>query len=286
MLTGLHILLSYSCTYECDHCFVYSSPRAGGTFTLGQIRDVLREAGEIDTVTTIFFEGGEPFLYFPLMLESAKVAKSACFDVGVVTNGYFAISEEDAELWLAPLRDLGISNLTISDDVLHNGDEEDAASRRALAAAEKLDIPTETISIEEPSATQVCGVMFRGRAVEKLAPGLPTRNWEEFDECPHENLESPTRLHLDCFGNVQICQGISLGNMWETPLSEIVEKYEVGRHKICAPLARGGPARLAREYGVEHEDAYVDACHLCYHARGALLDRFSQWLAPRQVYGL
>ena len=131
---------------------------------------------------------------------------------------------------------------------------------RALAAAEKLGISTGTICIDVPSARLDLdpagekgapvaggGVMFRGRAVEKLAPGLPTRHWEEFDECPHENLENPSRFHLDCFGNVQICQGISLGNMWETPLSEIVEKYEVGRHKICAPLARGGPARLARE---------------------------------------
>ena len=138
LLTGLHFLLSYSCTYECDHCFVYSSPNAGGTFTLAQVREVLEEAQAMGTVTTVFFEGGEPFLYYPLLLESVKIARAAGFDVGVVTNGYFAVSEEDAELWVAPLRDLGVSDLTISDDVLHNGDEEDTASRRAFAAAEKL----------------------------------------------------------------------------------------------------------------------------------------------------
>jgi hypothetical protein len=41
-----------------------------------------------------------------------------------------------------------------------------------------------------------------------------------------------------------------------------------------------------REFDVPHEDAYVDACHLCYRARQALLDRFPEYLAPRQVFGL
>ena len=33
MITGIHILLSYACTNQCDHCFVFSSPQAKGTFT-------------------------------------------------------------------------------------------------------------------------------------------------------------------------------------------------------------------------------------------------------------
>jgi len=51
-------------------------------------------------------------------------------------------------------------------------------------------------------------------------------------------------------------------------------------------LVRGGPALLAREYEVEHEDKYVDACHFCYMIRLKLLDRFPQYLTPKQVYGL
>ena len=36
-LDGLHILLTYQCIYECDHCFVWGSPRQTGTLTLEQI---------------------------------------------------------------------------------------------------------------------------------------------------------------------------------------------------------------------------------------------------------
>ncbi len=50
-------------------------------------------------------------------------------------------------------------------------------------------------------------------------------------------------------------------------------------------FVNGGPAALAREYGFTRRTGCVDACHLCYLVRKALIDRFPQYLAPRQVYG-
>ncbi len=40
-LEGLHILLTYQCTYECDHCFVWGSPWQTGTLTFEQIEKIL-----------------------------------------------------------------------------------------------------------------------------------------------------------------------------------------------------------------------------------------------------
>jgi MoaA/NifB/PqqE/SkfB family radical SAM enzyme len=114
MLTGIHFLLTYMCNSECDHCFVYSGPNAKGTFTLSEIRKALAEATKIGTIKWIYFEGGEPFLFYPLMLEGIRIARSLEFNVGVVTNAYYATSEEDAELWLSPLSKLEISDLSIS----------------------------------------------------------------------------------------------------------------------------------------------------------------------------
>jgi hypothetical protein len=76
-----------------------------------------------------------------------------------------------------------------------------------------------------------------------------------------------------------------MGNMWETPLSELVKSYKATEHPVCAALVRGGPAELAKHHELEHEDGYVDACHFCYLMRKALVDRFPEYLAPRQVYG-
>ena len=296
MLTGIHFLLTYQCAFECDHCFVFGSPSAEGTFTLAQVRHVLDEARQIGAVKTIYFEGGEAFLFYPLLLESVRLAREAGFKVGIVTNAYFATTEEDAPLWLKPLAELGIADLSLSDDAFHF-EEQDNPAKRAQRAAQKLGIPVGSICIEQPMvATNTNrkkgepvvggGVMFRGRAVEKLIEGLPRVAWEEFGECPHEELEHPGRVHIDAYGNVHLCQGLCLGNAWQTPLSSLVKHYRASAHPIVAPLVKGGPAQLMREFDVPREDAYVDACHLCYRARQALLDRFPEYLAPRQVYGL
>ena len=216
MLTGIHFLLSYMCNFECDHCFVFSGPSARGTFTIRQIQAALEEAGKIGTVEWIYFEGGEPCLFYPLMLEGVRRARQMGFQVGVVTNAYFATSPEDARLWLQPLADLGIGDLSISDDAFHYGDVEDSPPKRAVACARELGMPVDSICIEKPALLREPGqgrgapvagdsVMFRGRAVEKLIEGLPRKPWRGFAECPYEDLRDPGRVHLDCYGNVHLC---------------------------------------------------------------------------------
>jgi MoaA/NifB/PqqE/SkfB family radical SAM enzyme len=89
-------------------------------------------------------------------------------------------------------------------------------------------------------------------------------------------------------GNIHICQGISLGNVFETPLKEICEKYDADAHPICGPLLEGGPAALVTEYNLLYTSgfAYADACHLCYEARFALREKFPKILGPDQMYGI
>ena len=297
MLTGLHFLISYTCTMECDHCFLYCKPNAGGTITLEQIRKVLDQAREIGTVTTIYFEGGEPFMFHPLLAEAVRLCREMDLEVGVVTNSYFATTVEDAKLWLRPLKDLGVSMVHISDDTYHH-EKGDPRPGNVAKATEELGMKIHMISIDEPApdaagsdlseegAVVGGGPQMKGRAVEKVTKYLPLKPFGTFNECKDEELRSPKRFHIDAFGNVHICQGISMGNMWEKPLSKLVKEYDPEAHPIVGPLLEGGPARLFEKYGLEHEDKYVSACHCCYMARSALIDRFPGYLAPRQVYGL
>jgi hypothetical protein len=257
------------------------------------------ELSKIETIEWVFFEGGEPFLFYPLMYEGIKIAHDMGFKIGLVTNAYWATSEEDAELWLTPLRDLGLSDISISDDEFHYEDKETSPAKHALSASRRLGMSCGSICIGKPTVEEGMdkeyvkgkpviggGVVFRGRAVEKLVAGLPRRPWHELIECPYEDLGDPGRVHLDAYGNIHLCQGLSMGNMWDVPLSKIVKQYDADSHPICRPLVNGGPALLAKEYDIPHEAEYVDACHMCYLARRVLIDRFPQYLAPRLVYGL
>ncbi len=299
MLTQIHFLLTYTCNYQCDHCFLYSGPNAQGTFTINQLRKVFEEIPNIGSIDTVYFEGGEAFLYYPLMLEGVKIAREMSLKIGIVTNSYWATSVEDAELWLKPLRELGVSDISLSDDHFHFSEVGESPAKLALLAAKNLGIPAGTICIEEPTVMMckdldqnkgeaIVGgdVVFRGRAVEKLTEGLPKRNYVKFTKCPYEDLENPKRVHVDSYGNVHLCQGLIMGNMWKTPLATLVKNYDAHSHPINEPLIQGGPALLAKKYSVKHEDEYIDECHFCYLVRMSLIDKYPQYLAPPQVYGL
>lgn len=291
-LNGLHILLTYQCNYECDHCFVWSSPRQTGTLTLEQIENILQQAKEAG-VTSIYFEGGEPFLYYAVLAKAVHRAANLGFSVGIVSNAYWATTIADAEEWLRPF--VGrLADLTVSSDLFHCEEALGEKPQNAIVAAKWLGIPTGMISVAGPGAEsaeshgqleQESEVMYRGRAAERLASRAAGHPWQSFNACPHEDLREPGRVHLDPLGNLHICQGVVIGNLFERPLKQICQAYDADAHPVCGPLLAGGPAALMEEYNLPHRSHYADACHLCYEARAALRTRFPQVLQPDQMYG-
>lgn len=294
-LTGLHLLLTYGCTYECDHCFVWSGPFQPGTLTIPRIETIFQQTRALGTVIWFYFEGGEPFLYHATLRWGVRRAAELGFKVGIVSNAYWANSREDA---LEGLRDLAglVQDLSVSCDVFHGDAEQERRAEFVRDAALQLGIPMDVIRLaplEAGGAARVMGqlpagesgVMFRGRAAERLAGGAPRIPWTTFTECPHEDLREPGRVHVDPLGFVHVCQGITIGNVFDTPLGGICRTYDPDAHPVVGPLLAGGPAELARRYGVPCEEGYADACHLCYRVRTALRARFPGILGPDQMYG-
>jgi hypothetical protein len=188
-----------------------------------------------------------------------------------------------------------VSSVDLSSDLYHgeaNEKAETPEARRGTAAARALSIQCGTMGVETPEGSEVYApqeggtLMFRGRAVAKLLAGVPRHPWESFAECPYEELNDPGRVHVDPLGYLHLCQGITMGNLFQQPLSELVVAYDPLADPIIGPLLEGGPAELVRRYDLEHEESYADACHLCYMAREALRPRFPEILAPDQMYGV
>jgi hypothetical protein len=85
------------------------------------------------------------------------------------------------------------------------------------------------------------------------------------------------------------CQGISIGNLWQRPLADILSSYEPASLPVVREIAAGGPWELARTAGLEPaRPLYADECHLCYELRGRLraAGRHLEVLAPDQCYGV
>ena len=202
----------------------------------------------------------------------------------------------DAVAWLRPFAGL-LKDLSVSYDSYHQIEQLEGYVSNARAAAAALEIPLGTITISEPADTSAdmalgklpdgkSAVMFRGRAAQKLVRKAVLHPWQQFDICPYENLLDPGRVHVDPFGHLHLCQGISLGNIYETPLNEICEQFDPTNHPISGPLLASGPAGLARRYAVDVDDQYADACHLCDSTRRTLRTRFPNILTPDQMYGV
>ncbi len=292
-LEGLHILLTYQCTYECDHCFVWGSPRQTGVLTCEQIDHILQQAKEAG-ISSIYFEGGEPFLYYAVLVKGVRRAADMGFSVGIVSNAYWATSIADAEEWLRPFAGR-LDDLTVSSDLFHCEEVLGEKPQNAIAAAKLLGIPTGMITVAQletegkESHGQLedsSGVMYRGRAAERLASRGTPHPWDIFDSCSHEDLREPGRVHLDPLGNLHICQGLVIGNLFEKPLKQICRDYDADAHPVCGVLLAGGPAALVSEYNIPHTSHYADACQLCYEARLSLRARLPEILQPDQMYGV
>src|SRR6202142_4125819 len=93
-LSSLHILLTYQCIYQCEHCFVWGGPGQKGVLAIKQVEQILLQAREAG-VTSVYFEGGEPFLYYAVLVMGVRKAAELGFSVGIVSNAYWAVRSEE-----------------------------------------------------------------------------------------------------------------------------------------------------------------------------------------------
>jgi hypothetical protein len=293
-LNGIHFLVTYRCTYACDHCFVWSSPGVEETMTLVQLREAMDQAAASGQVTTVYFEGGEPTLAYPVVLEAAAHARAKGLEWGLVSNCFWATSVEDARVWLRPFKDLDISDLSLSSYAYFVEDADETRLRNAVVAAQELGLPMAVLEVGAPACLDVPGlclgdvgeVMHKGRAAVELAPGRAARPPESLVTCPFEDFAEPGRAHLGADGELQLCQGISAGNVWRDGLAAIMERYDPAALPVVREILSGGPWALAQACGHTPErDLYADECHLCYEVRCALRERLPEVLAPAQCYG-
>jgi len=266
-------------------------------FTIKQIRNILAEAKNLGTVDYVSIEGGEPFLYYPIMLRAVEEAVKLGFHVEILSNCYWASCPEDAIEWLLPIAEAKDVELSLSSDLYHGESWEIEDAKNAVKAANALNIKVGIIAVKYPKAEVPCPseiegakvdlweLMYRGRASSKLIDKASKKPWREFTKCPYEDFTNQERVHIDPFGYVHICQGISIGNAWRKPFSKIIEEYNPYENPILEPLIRGGPAALVEKFNLPHDEAYADACHLCYAARCMLRKKHPDMLVPDQMYG-
>jgi len=322
--SDIGLILSYRCQANCAHCIYNCGKGYRDWMSLDAVEIALINAR--DTWGSNFqmhMSGGEPFLNFPLLLQSVRIAVDLGIPVYVETNVGWCRDLEKAEDRFRQLKEAGLGMVLVSVSPFHHesiplqqtldgiSDARNVfgrsgtfvyqsewlseMSRWGLKDPVPLDHYTEVYGRREAGLRlwRRFGVISGGRAGYRLGDLIEKRPPEDFrpENCRDEILFAQ-HPHLDLYGNFipSGCGGIRLGD-WHS-LTAVVKDYRQERYpSLLALLIEHGPFGLyqhaANKYGYEPLlEGYAGKCHLCVDVRRHLVkqDDCAVSFAPQQFY--
>jgi len=285
----LSIMISNKCNYKCSHCIENSSPHELEKIPLKKIIELIDSAACIckNEELKISFTGGEPFLEFEDLLESARTAnKNKASRISCITNAYWATSYEEALKTLKEVKASGIDHIAYSYDEFHKEFVLIDHIKNAFVAANEVGLHT-TFKI----------VLFNGKErsydfLKKLSDVIPGTRFsvEELLSLPlgrAKNLSKDLFLFTDdipkdkCYGignilirydgNAYACccptfsKALFLGNIYTESLENIYNK--VKNQLLFKILMDKGPIYFVpylQDAGITfNKGTFVNQCHLC-----------------------
>jgi organic radical activating enzyme len=135
----LTILTTDTCTAACAHCCMGSSPQRKAKLNFENIKTWIDQIAEKTTIRTIIFAGGEPLLLGEDIFAAIEYVRERCLKSRLVTNAYWAISDDRASAVCKRLLDAGLDELNISIDDFHIPYVDPQKVRNAFLAARQMD---------------------------------------------------------------------------------------------------------------------------------------------------
>jgi len=315
------IMLTYRCSNACKHCLYRCSPAHDDHFMSEEMIDrTFTALSRERQLYGVHLAGGEATLNWDRLLYAVESAgrHGVALDY-LETNASWCHDEQTARDGFQQLQRAGLDGVLISASLFHNEFTPLSMTTAAIRAAVEVFGPqgvlvwtTEVLrrmaeNLDEQKTHPLrrsCellglepdrGDIWRlhgyltpgGRAVEKLADGLPRRRAESFagDAC-RDVLRGTSHFHIDPFGNLFTghCPGISVAD-----IDELHPEIDEDSAPVYCLLAQEGPVgvwqSLADDF-VPDEAGYVSKCHLCLDVRKHLhaTERFEE-LRPEAFYG-
>lgn len=136
-------MLTYRCNVSCAHCLVQASPHRKEWMKEEDVKTWLKELREYRNghIELIAITGGEPFYDFALLQSVSSYAHELGFIVTVVSNAFWASSEEKALEVLQKLPSIDV--LAVSTDQYHLPFIPIEYIRNAVKAAQQIDLHIE-----------------------------------------------------------------------------------------------------------------------------------------------
>lgn len=299
------IILSYRCASGCSHCLYNCGPRwPKDAMTLADLRQAFEVVASWGQGRQVHLTGGEPFLFFDLMLEGTRVAAELGVTVYAETSAAWCVDEATVGDRFRALQEAGMAAVLISCSPYHAEKIPPIRTITAVRAALKvwgprgviiyqpaylkviqqfgLEHPTALSRYEELMGMEEAGrllwggygIIAGGRAGYRLGHLVALRPAEVFaeDDCAADILIAP-HSHMDLYGNYVpgFCGGLTVADWrYEDPLRRPFA------HELVELLIEQGPYglfQMARErYDYRPLPAgYAGKCHLCVDVRWHLV---------------
>ena len=320
------LILTYRCLPNCAHCLYNCGPGWHDWMSIDAVAQALENAYSVwGKGFQVHLTGGEPFMNFPLLLQSTRIAVDLGIPVYVETNVGWCRDKSLAEARFRQLREAGMEAVLISVSPFHQETiplqrtlDGISAAREAFGSNRVIVYQSEWLTemsrhdrmAPVPLSTYAAeygqhqaglhlwlgfGLISGGRSgyrLGDLAIKQPAGAFRGMD-CSQE-LMFAQHSHMDLYGNFipAFCGGIALGD-WHD-LVDLVKDHREGRFApMIEMLIEGGPyslyqnAQNANNYR-DLEGGYAGKCHLCVDVRRhlILLGAFEENLKPVGFYEL
>ena len=299
------IIITNKCNASCDICCFGCNPANADVIDESFMLECINQISEIPEITTLAFSGGEPFLFPDLLLKGVQVARQRKLRTVAVTNGFWGKAQGSAgfEEIATYLSDLALDKIFISTDEFHNKYVPLKVAQDAITLSRVLVKSTQVMVGETKSSIQAHEIIQQmddrkylmnfstypflriGKAKELFAED------EFYRYCSKKGLfcsyDGIATIRYDgevfpCCNQFVFDSGLTLGNIKNTPLKEILGKAQ--KDPFFNILSRKGFDWFVdvaeNKLGITLSETYSGACELCQtlFADKNLLDKFTPFV--------
>lgn len=317
-ITGITWLTTYNCNIECNHCFFHTKGQK--KYMSPDLVDRVLAGFNMDKhIFWHHLSGGEIFLQPEKVMEIVKRIRTYFKkDIGISTNGFWAIDEKKTKDLVLQLAENGVSGIAISADHFHQQQMSSDGPKILAKVIKDLKLKTHSYimgarlnedvtnaKLVNTNSEQIAKEINQNQMLPYALPtersigkgslinvpkktGIPTGKCTELNTCLGERSPfNPAMVWVDPYGNVMICYGIIIGNVNTQSLNQIISEYKPQNYPLLLELAEKGPKgvyEIAKANGMDDSGGFYDECDLCYKARSYLRSKYPELLNPEECY--
>lgn len=306
-LNRIEFLVTLECSGKCKHCSI-----AGKLHTAAQKHidaekavEVIAKLSKLFSIQSVMTFGGEPLLYHDATSQIHSMAQNCGIPKRqLITNGYFNKDKAKISEVANKLYNAGVNSLLLSVDYFHQetiplefvalfakevlrvGIEDfklhpswvvsqnldnpyNARTHEIIAELSQLNIPCSTGNIISPAGN---AAIFLKEYFDKTKISFPRTCADMPYSEPLDNIQT---ISIDPDGNVAVCSGFSIGNIYNEDIEAIISRYNPYEHEHMRIILQDGIDGFigyAKNYGINiNKSDYFSICDICVDIRKKLV---------------